>query len=71
MTKDEKLVDNAIKSSDPSEPSCSNSVSDFPRNLITPNTIYRLGHSDNFGCKNCKIKGDKFFMDAHLCRTSR
>ncbi len=29
------------------------------------NSIYRLGHSDLFGCKNCKVKGDKPFMMKH------
>ena len=33
-----------------------------------PETIYRIGRSDNFGCKNCKVRGDRFFMEAHVCR---
>jgi hypothetical protein len=32
-----------------------------------PNSIYRLGHSDTFACHNCKQKGDKWFMQKHLC----
>jgi hypothetical protein len=31
-----------------------------------PDSIYRLGHSDLFACKNCKAKGDKWFMMKHL-----
>jgi hypothetical protein len=30
-----------------------------------PNSIYRIGHSDLFGCKSCKVKGDKPFMMKH------
>lgn len=30
-------------------------------------SIYRLGHSDTFVCYNCKQKGDKWFMQKHLC----
>ena len=69
--RNEKLFDNAIKSSEPSEPSGSKSLSDFHKDLNTSNTIYRLGHSDIFGCKNCKVKGDKFFMESHACKISK
>lgn len=31
-------------------------------------SIYRLGHSDTFGCHNCKQKGDKWFMEKHFCQ---
>jgi hypothetical protein len=31
------------------------------------NSIYRLGHSDTFACHNCKQKGDKWFMQKHVC----
>ena len=31
----------------------------------TPDSIYRIGHSDLFGCNYCKIKGDKPFMVKH------
>jgi hypothetical protein len=31
-------------------------------------TIYRLGHTDNWACHNCKQKGDKWFMQKHMCR---
>jgi hypothetical protein len=35
-----------------------------------PDSIYRLGHSDLFACKNCNVKGDKWFMMKHpqYCR---
>jgi hypothetical protein len=33
--------------------------------IVIPDSIYRLGHSDLFGCRNCKVKGDKPFMMKH------
>ena len=36
-----------------------------------PRPIYRLGRSDVFGCHNCRQKGDKWFMQKHMCRGSR
>jgi hypothetical protein len=30
--------------------------------------IYRLGHSDTFACKDCKLKGDIWFMEQHPCK---
>ena len=32
------------------------------------NSIYRLGHSDTFACHYCKQRGDKWFMQKHVCR---
>jgi hypothetical protein len=32
------------------------------------NSIYRLGYSDTFACHDCKQKGDKWFMQKHVCR---
>ena len=32
--------------------------------------VYRLGHSDIWACNNCKQRGDKWFMQKHLCRGS-
>ena len=29
--------------------------------------IYRIGHTDIFACKNCKNRGDRFFMLVHAC----
>jgi hypothetical protein len=34
---------------------------------LTSSSIYRLGHSDTFACHNCKQRGDKWFMQKHLC----
>ena len=34
---------------------------------VSKQTIYRLGHTDMFACHNCKNKGDKWFMQMHLC----
>lgn len=31
-------------------------------------TIYRLGHSDTWACRNCKQKGDIHYMKQHNCR---
>jgi hypothetical protein len=34
-------------------------------------TIYRLGHSNTWVCKNCKQKGDIHYMKQHNCRGLR
>lgn len=34
-------------------------------------TIYRIGYSDNFACKNCKVRADKFFMKVHTFRGAK
>jgi hypothetical protein len=39
----------------------------FPIVDISQN-IYRLGHSDSWACKYCKLKGDKWFMGQHTCK---
>jgi hypothetical protein len=62
--------DNAIKLSEPSDPSVSNPTTNSKDPTIS-NSIYRLGHSDIFGCKNCKVKGDKFFLESHICKISK
>ena len=62
-----KLFDKTIKSS---ELSGSNSFPNSSKDFAKLNTIYRLGHSDDFAYKNCKIRDDRFFMDAHSCRAS-
>ena len=36
--------------------------------LASPLPIHRLGHSDTWGCKYCKQKGDKWFMQQHSCK---
>jgi hypothetical protein len=33
----------------------------------TDNAVYRLGGTDTWACKNCKIKADKWFMQKHNC----
>jgi hypothetical protein len=30
--------------------------------------IYRVGHTDSWACKNCKLKGDTWFMRDHSCK---
>jgi hypothetical protein len=56
------------------EPSCpshknleysSNPNSDI---VIIPDSIYRLGHSDKWACKNCNIRDDKWYMIKHHCK---
>ena len=71
MTKDENLLDSSINPSEPSEPSVSVSNSYLPNDLAKPNKIYRIGHSDNFACKHCNVRGDKFFMKTHACSELR
>ena len=39
----------------------------FHRFLKRITTIHRLGHSDTWGCKCCKQRGDKWFMQQHTC----
>ena len=34
-------------------------------------SLYRLGHSDTWGCKNCKLTGDKWFMQVHDCKGAK
>lgn len=65
----------SVKPSAPSEPSakCSeeSSTAIGQQAQQMSNSIYRLGHSDNWACKNCRQRGDKWFMQQHLCRSSR
>jgi hypothetical protein len=46
-----------IASQEPSEPSEPSADDTIEQQQIL-NSIYRLGHSDLFACKNCKINGD-------------
>ncbi|HEY7573406.1 MAG TPA: hypothetical protein VH796_18760 [Nitrososphaeraceae archaeon] len=71
LATNEKLRGNAVKPSESSEPSGANLVSHFPKDIATINTLYRIGHSDNFACKNCKTTGDRFFMETHICGKSK
>jgi hypothetical protein len=32
------------------------------------NNIYRLGNSDTWACKECKVKDDRHFMKQHPCK---
>jgi phage antirepressor YoqD-like protein len=36
--------------------------------VVHISTIHRIGHSDTWGCKYCNQKGDKWFMQKHICR---
>jgi hypothetical protein len=56
---------------EPSAPSAPSADDTIEQQL--PNSIYRIGHSDLFGCNNCKVKGDKPFMMNHprYCREAR
>jgi hypothetical protein len=48
--------------------STSSKIPDYASSQIRPEVvkaIYRLGHSDLFACKNCNVKGDKWFMLTH------
>jgi hypothetical protein len=70
--KDENPSVISVKPSEPSEPSAK--VLEESSTAITqqvPESIYRLGHSDNWACKNCILKGDKWFMQQHPCRGSK
>ncbi|MDQ6668641.1 MAG: hypothetical protein M3Y53_10520, partial [Thermoproteota archaeon] len=35
------------------------------------NTIYRLGRSDIFACQYCRLRGDKWEIQQHLCKGSK
>jgi hypothetical protein len=38
----------------------------------TTNSVYRLRpNGDRYGCHNCKLTGDKWFMQEHQCRESK
>jgi hypothetical protein len=30
--------------------------------------IYKIGNSDTWACKECKCKGDKWFVKQHQCK---
>jgi hypothetical protein len=58
----EKAADTAtalIKPSEPSEPSANLDRSNNSGLEVSKSTIFRLGHSDTFGCNGCKQRGDK------------
>jgi hypothetical protein len=39
----------------------------LPDRALKPN-LYRMGNTDTIGCRECKVKGDKWFMNKHHCR---
>ena len=39
---------------------------------IRSNSIYRISeHSDIFACQNCRLRGDRFYMEVHRCSVSK
>jgi hypothetical protein len=66
-----------LEPTQPSQPSLSGLtiINNQATVLATPfdfsQTIYRLGHSDIFACEKCTLKGDKWFMQTHLCKGRR
>jgi hypothetical protein len=57
--KEGKLPMPGIGPSQPSQPSHT-----FPN-------IHRLGNTDQFGCTDCNLRGDKWFMQEHKCRRGK
>ena len=43
-------------------------LSERSATTITQPAIYRIGHTDNWACHNCRQNGDKWFMQKHECR---
>jgi hypothetical protein len=41
-------------------------INDIDAEIIIPDSIYRLGNSDKFACKNCRLKDDKWGMIRHV-----
>jgi hypothetical protein len=50
-------------------------LSEITQNITEDNTqketIYRLGHSDTWACRNCKVRDDVWFMKIHRCSGSK
>ena len=38
--------------------------------LTMSESIYRLGHSDKWACRNCNLRDDKWGMIKHHCKGS-
>ena len=59
-----------VKLSDPSDPSGVRHDSGFgPMSTVEPTLpsyVYRLGHSDKFACRQCRIRDDKWGMAKHF-----
>jgi hypothetical protein len=68
--KNESLIVTYIQPSEPSDPSVNvlggSSTANLQQALQVPESIYRIGHSDNWACRNCRLKRDKWFMRQHL-----
>ena len=47
--------------------SAATTISTATTAIATNIAIYRLGGTDTWGCKNCKIKADKHFIQIHDC----
>ena len=47
-----------------------NSFTSISINFIEENkdNIFRKGNSDTWACKECKVTGDKWFMQQHQCK---
>ena len=44
-------------------------LEDYPYDPKIINNIYRFEGNDHWLCKNCAMKGDKWFMMKHHCNT--
>jgi hypothetical protein len=54
-----------------SHPSQASQIQNPNAELVLSNPrIYRIGHTDRFGCQDCKVKGDKYAMEDHNCSGS-
>ena len=42
-------------------------LNDCTADISKDESIFRIGNTDSFGCPNCKLKGDKWFMQEHNC----
>ncbi len=40
-------------------------TNDLDGEVVIPDSIYRLGHSDKWACENCNIRDDKWCMIKH------
>ena len=45
-------------------------LEDYPYNPKIINNIYRFEGNDHWFCKNCAMKGDKWFMMKHPCNNN-
>ena len=59
---------NPLKPSGPSANLDTNNNGGFE---VSKSTIFHLGHSDTFGCNDCKQRGDKWYMETHDCSGKR